>query len=87
MTVFAYGATRPLRNLAIVALTLLATPALAEVKILAFGDSLTAGYGLPAEQGFVPRLQAWLAAHGAPDVTVINEIGRASCRERVSSPV
>ncbi|MER2510565.1 MAG: arylesterase [Amaricoccus sp.] len=72
MTVFAYGATRPLRNLAIVALTLLATPALAEVKILAFGDSLTAGYGLPAEQGFVPRLQAWLAAHGAPDVTVIN---------------
>jgi acyl-CoA thioesterase-1 len=33
-------------------------PAAAEpVRILAFGDSLTAGYGLPAEQGFVARLQ------------------------------
>ncbi len=72
MTVFAYGATRPLRNLAVVALALLAAPALAEVRILAFGDSLTAGFGLPVEQGFVPRLQDWLAAHGAPDVTVIN---------------
>ena len=46
--------------------------AAAEVRILAFGDSLTQGYGLPEEQGFVPQLQAWLRAHGAPDVTVIN---------------
>lgn len=72
MTALAYGARRSLRNLALVGTAFLATPALAEVKILALGDSLTAGYGLPPEQGFVPRLGAWLAAHGAPDVTVIN---------------
>jgi acyl-CoA thioesterase-1 len=34
------------------------------VKIVAFGDSLTAGYGLPEKDGFVPRLQAALAAKG-----------------------
>jgi acyl-CoA thioesterase-1 len=48
------------------------TPGLAEVRILAFGDSLTAGYGLPEAEGFVPQLEAWLHAHGAPDVTVVN---------------
>jgi acyl-CoA thioesterase-1 len=36
----------------------------APVKIVAFGDSLTAGYGLPDKEGFVPRLQAALAAKG-----------------------
>jgi len=35
------------------------------VRILAFGDSLTAGYGLPHAQGFVVRLQAALDAAGA----------------------
>lgn len=39
--------------------------------VVALGDSLTAGYGLPPEQGFVPRLQAWLDARGA-DVAVQN---------------
>jgi len=34
------------------------------VKIVAFGDSLTAGLGLPASEGFVPRLQAALTAKG-----------------------
>jgi acyl-CoA thioesterase-1 len=34
------------------------------VRLLALGDSLTAGYGLPQGQGFVPRLQAELAARG-----------------------
>jgi acyl-CoA thioesterase I len=34
------------------------------VKIVAFGDSLTAGLGLPEKDGFVPRLQAALAAKG-----------------------
>jgi acyl-CoA thioesterase-1 len=33
-------------------------------KIVALGDSLTAGYGLPDKDGFVPRLQAALAAAG-----------------------
>jgi acyl-CoA thioesterase-1 len=70
----AYGAAGPIRKLAL-ALALLAAfavPAAAEIRILAFGDSLTEGYGLPEAQGFVPRLQAWLHAHGAPDVTVVN---------------
>lgn len=31
-------------------------------KILALGDSLTAGYGLPRPDGFVPQLSAWLNA-------------------------
>ena len=35
------------------------------VKIVALGDSLTAGYGLPENDGFVPRLQAALTANGA----------------------
>jgi acyl-CoA thioesterase I len=34
------------------------------VKIVALGDSLTAGYGLPEKDGFVPRLQAVLTAKG-----------------------
>mgnify|MGYP001350330119 CR=1 FL=1 len=34
------------------------------VKIVALGDSLMAGYGLPNKDGFVPRLQAALAAKG-----------------------
>jgi len=34
------------------------------VAVVALGDSLTAGYGLPEEAGFVPRLQAALAARG-----------------------
>jgi acyl-CoA thioesterase I len=40
-------------------------------KLLALGDSLTAGYGLPSEQGFTARLQAALEAKGAK-VEVIN---------------
>lgn len=43
----------------------------APVTVLALGDSLTEGYGLPPEQGFVPQLQAWLAAQGQ-EVTLIN---------------
>jgi acyl-CoA thioesterase I len=38
------------------------------VKIVAFGDSLTAGFGLPEKDGFVPRLQAALAADGVTAV-------------------
>lgn len=41
------------------------------VTVLALGDSLTQGYGLPAEQGFVPQLQAWLDAQGA-QASVLN---------------
>lgn len=41
------------------------------VRILALGDSLTAGYGLPSGQGFVDQLQARLRAEGL-DVRVFN---------------
>ena len=34
------------------------------IRLLALGDSLTAGYGLPPGRGFVPQLQAALAARG-----------------------
>ncbi len=34
------------------------------IHLVALGDSLTAGYGLPAKDGFVPRLKAALAAEG-----------------------
>lgn len=38
-----------------------------DVTIAALGDSLTQGYGLPVEDGFVPQLEGWLneAGHGA----------------------
>jgi len=36
----------------------------APIRILALGDSLAAGYGLPADQGFVPQLKAALAKLG-----------------------
>ena len=41
------------------------------LTLVALGDSLTAGYGLPADKGLVPQLQAWLAAEGQ-DVMVAN---------------
>ena len=41
------------------------------MTLVALGDSLTAGYGLPADQGLVPQLQGWLTAQGV-DVVVVN---------------
>jgi acyl-CoA thioesterase I len=41
-----------------------AAHAQAPVKIVALGDSLTAGLGLAPSEGFVPRLQAALTAKG-----------------------
>ena len=35
-----------------------------EIVVAALGDSLTQGYGLVAEDGFVPQLQSWLDAQG-----------------------
>jgi acyl-CoA thioesterase-1 len=41
------------------------------LKVVALGDSLTAGYGLREQDGFVPRLQAALTAKGI-SVTIAN---------------
>ncbi|MBP9182566.1 MAG: arylesterase [Fuscovulum sp.] len=66
-----YGALRGLRNVTF-ALSLSGVAAVAEpVTVVALGDSLTAGYGLPPEEGLVPQLQAWLQAAGA-EVVVQN---------------
>src|SRR5918993_526246 len=35
-----------------------------DVHVLAFGDSLTAGYGLPRGQGFAPQLEDALRRNG-----------------------
>lgn len=59
---------------------LAAAPAAAEtapdaaptVKLIAFGDSIVAGYGLPRSDGFVPQLQAWLDARAEGPVEVVN---------------
>lgn len=67
----AYGVIRSIRNAGL-ALTVSLSPVWAEpVTIAALGDSLTQGYGLPPEHGFVPQLQAWLDAAGA-EVEMIN---------------
>lgn len=63
---------RAIRNLGLVLLIGAGAAAQAEtVTVAALGDSLTAGYGLPTEDGFVPVLQGWLDAQGA-DVRLIN---------------
>ncbi|WGW04788.1 arylesterase [Tropicibacter oceani] len=69
---FTYGAARA-RNKALAAIVVaFGLPAqAAEVDILALGDSLTQGYGLIEQEGFVPQLRAWLAARGH-DVRIVN---------------
>jgi acyl-CoA thioesterase I len=70
-----YGAFRVIRNCTVAftfAFAAISAPAAAEtVTLVALGDSLTQGYGLPQAEGFVPQLQAWLQAQGA-DVVVVN---------------
>jgi len=48
----------------VLSLALLLVPACAAPRILALGDSLTSGYGLPPEDGFTARLAAQLKAEG-----------------------
>ena len=66
-----YGVSRGLGK-AILAIGLTTGAALADpVRIVALGDSLTAGYGLPVTEGFVPQLQAWLDSEGI-EAEVVN---------------
>ena len=69
---FRYGTIARLSKALILGIVCLAAPARAEtVHILALGDSLTAGYGLMDEDGFVPQMRAWLAERGH-DVRLVN---------------
>lgn len=62
--VVTYGACRAMGK-AIAAFLLLVSPAWAgPVTVLALGDSLTQGYGLVQDQGFVPQMQKWLEDQG-----------------------
>jgi acyl-CoA thioesterase-1 len=60
-----YGALRRLVHALLLTMAASAAPAAAkDVQILAFGDSLTAGYGLPPGSGFAPQLEATLRRNG-----------------------
>ncbi len=61
-----------LRGKVIAAFLFAAVPAWAgEATILAFGDSLTQGYGLLDQQGLVPQLDKWLEDNGH-EVRIVN---------------
>lgn len=69
-----YGPAASWCNAALLAL-LVAWPGAAAAeptRLIAIGDSLTAGYGLAEGEGFVPQLDAWLAEQGREDVEVVN---------------
>ena len=63
-----YGAISAAINGFLLALAIAVSPACradeTSKKLLVFGDSLSAGYGLPAEQGFIAKLGAALEAAG-----------------------
>lgn len=61
-----YGALRQIFKLALICLAITAIPARAapEKLVLAFGDSLTAGYGLKPNEAFPAQLQAALRKQG-----------------------
>ncbi len=67
-----YGVGMPLGKV-LAGFLWLVSPAWADapVTVLALGDSLTQGYGLPEAQGFVPQMQEWLENQGV-GVRLIN---------------
>lgn len=65
-----YGAGRTMRNLG-VAIVMAGAAQAETVTVAALGDSLTQGYGLLPEEGFVPQLEGWLREQGL-DVVVQN---------------
>lgn len=66
-----YVARTAICNLAAILILCAGMAQAAPLKLVALGDSLTHGYGLPPEDGFVPQLERWLQAQGK-DVSVIN---------------
>jgi acyl-CoA thioesterase-1 len=70
----ARAACNPLVLLSVVLIALLAIPARidARPRIVALGDSLTAGYGLEREDGLVQQLQRWLEDNGGAGYELVN---------------
>lgn len=68
-----YGAfQRSFKRLAVIIFLAVPSVAVAEpIVIAALGDSLTQGYGLPIEDGFVPQLEGWLSGQGE-EVRILN---------------
>ncbi len=62
---------RAIRNIGFATILAICAAKAEPTTIAALGDSLTQGYGLPPDDGFVPQLQRWLDGRGA-DVTLIN---------------
>lgn len=62
---------RAVRNAGLALILTAGALAAENVTILALGDSLTQGYGLPQDQGFVPQLQDVLDDQGA-EITLVN---------------
>ena len=71
LRLFTYGASNRLSKTALALIFCTSAVAAEPVEVVALGDSLTAGYGLPQGQGLVPKLQAWLDERGV-DAKVVN---------------
>ena len=62
-----YGVLQHLSKAVVVIFLLMCQPAFADrPTVLALGDSLTQGYGLAHDNGFVPQLTQWLSDNGTP---------------------
>jgi acyl-CoA thioesterase-1 len=59
-----YGAARRLVYALLLTMAAAAPAAAKDIHVLAFGDSLTAGYGLAPGQGFAPQLEGALRRQG-----------------------
>ncbi|MFZ4714281.1 MAG: arylesterase [Bacteriovoracaceae bacterium] len=69
----------------ILLLLFISTSLLAQTKVLILGDSLTEGFGVEKEEGFVSLLHAMLKKDGFPDIQVINAgIGGSTSASGVS---
>ena len=67
-----YGVLQHISKTTVIIFLLICQPAFAErPTVLALGDSLTQGYGLAHDDGFVPQLTQWLAEHDTP-ANIIN---------------
>ncbi len=62
---------RAIRNIGLATIVSIGAAKAEPLTIAALGDSLTQGYGLTPNDGFVPQLQRWLDGQGA-DVALLN---------------